>query len=175
MGQMVLFDDDDDDMQVSWVDSSLKNVYTGLLVDCNREQPFLYNVDVELPDFFERSWLEDDLNLRILKEIDGLVPSPIGLISPEDDSVVLSIKEISSGAKALMMCNMVDGVVLSSTLFGDNCADLLLEVCRYKSVKLVVEHVLHFDEKLFRGYSVTTGRSYTDYREFVLECLRNIP
>lgn len=92
----------------------------------------------------------------------------------DDETNIFSINDISSGSKALMLCNMFDNVVIWGPLFGDNCTDILLEICREKSIKVVAEHLLEFNDEHFRGYSITKGRMYENYQEYIRECLREL-
>ncbi len=158
INKLTLFDDDD--VSISWIDENLVDVYKGLIIDFNTEQPYLLNADMEFPEFFEPSWLENELNRRILREIDNAEICPLGIMDLDDETNIFSINDISSGSKALMLCNMFDNVVIWGPLFDDNSTDILLEICNKKTIKIVAEHLLEFNAEHFRGYSVKKGRMY---------------
>lgn len=47
INKLTLFDDDDD-VSISWIDENLVDVYKGLIIDFNTEQPYLLNADMEI-------------------------------------------------------------------------------------------------------------------------------
>lgn len=169
MGEMKLFDDDEEIIP-DWINTELSNVYKGLIIDFCKDQPFLFNVDMEFPELFEPSWLKDAMNIRILREIDNAEVCNSGICDRDDKEIVFSINEISSGAKALMICNQYNNVVIWGPLFGDNCTDILLDICERKTIKIIQEHFLKFNKDTFSAFSQRLQREYRDYDEYRHEC-----
>lgn len=170
MKEMKLFDDNEI-LLPDWINQQLKDVYSGLIIDLNKEQPFLFNVDVEFSELYEPSWLRNEMNLRILREIDNATLCPSGVCDLNDNEITFSIYEISSGAKALMICNEFDNVVIWGPIFGDNCTDILSDICKNKTVKIIQEHYLQFNCEKFKAFSQLLQREYKDYDEYRHECL----
>ena len=165
---MKLFDDDE--IIPDWITPEFSNIYNGLIIDLCKDQPFLFNVDMEFPELFDPSWLDDEMNLRILREIDNAEVCSLGICDIDDKDIVFSINEISSGAKALMVCNQYDNVAILGPLFDDNCTDILLEICERKTIKIIQEHFLKFSKDKFRAFSQHLQREYMDYDEYRHEC-----
>lgn len=168
MGEMKLFDDGE--IIPDWINSDFSNIYKGLIIDLCKDQPFLFNVDMEFPELFKPSWLNDAMNLRILREIDNAEVCAFGICDRDDKEIVFSIDEISSGVKALMVCNQYDNVAIWGPLFDDNCTDILLEICKRKTIKIIQEHFLKFSKDKFKAFNQLLQREYRDYDEYRHEC-----
>ena len=169
MGEMKLFTDDDEIIP-DWINPKFSDIYNGLIIDLCKEQPFLFNVDMEFPELFDPSWLKDAMNIRILREIDNAEICSSGICDRDDKEIVFSINDISSGAKTLMVCNQYDNVAIWGPLFGDNCTDILLEICERKTIKIIQEHFLKFNKDKFRAFSQRLQREYKNYDEYRHEC-----
>lgn len=169
MEEMKLFTDDDEIIP-DWINPKFSDIYNGLIIDLCKEQPFLFNVDMEFPELFDPSWLKDAMNIRILREIDNAEICSSGICDRDDKEIVFSINDISSGAKALMVCNQYDNVAIWGPLFGDNCTDILLEICERKTIKIIQEHFLKFNKDKFRAFSQRLQREYKNYDEYRHEC-----
>lgn len=89
--------------------------------------------------YFNNSYTEEWLDAwaeRVIREVDsseliseGMVKSPV--LGP------ITIREISSGAKALITMNADDSVISNANSCGDNCAALLAELSRKKTLRSI--------------------------------------
>ena len=70
-----------------------------------------------------------------------------------------------------MICNEFDNVVIWGPIFGDNCTDILSDICKNKTVKIIQEHYLQFNCEKFKAFSQLLQREYKDYNEYRHECL----
>ena len=77
-----------------------------LKIGYGRPDDCIYAVDLEFEEQFEYSWLKNAINIKILNEIDNAIVTPIGIQDKDNEDILFSIFEISTGAKALMLCNM---------------------------------------------------------------------
>ena len=134
----------------------------------------LTHIDMEFDGQFEYSWLNDPMNIRILREIDNAEMCSFGIRDITDTDIIFSIFDISTGAKALMLCNMRSSTALYSTAFGDNCTSLLLEIAEYRDITIYLRHLLNFPEDKFKAYSLVQHRIYNDYADFCCEAREEI-
>lgn len=65
---------------------------------------------MEFDEEYNSSWLQNELNIRILEKIDNCYLDSDGLHDKDNPEIVFSIKEISTGAISLMICNMCENV-----------------------------------------------------------------
>lgn len=142
-----------------------------LYIGYGHPDDIFFYVDMEFDELYESSWLSDARNIRILNEIDNCHIGIDGLHDNDDDKIIFSIKDISSGAKALMICNMCDDVKIWGSIFGDNCTVLLQEIAREKDIYIYLQHILEFsNEEEFEAFSLLKNRKYKNYDEYGLEC-----
>lgn len=91
-------------------------------------EDIVMKVDSYFDGMYEPDWFypEDDLIKRIVKEIDGCEINGMNVISPVFNSI--SVRDLSGGAKTLIMMYRLDDFCTDLTVLGGNCEDLLLEV-----------------------------------------------
>ncbi len=106
----------------------------------------------------------------MIREIDsselvseGLVQSPV--LGP------ITIREISSGAKALITMNADNTVISNANSCGDNCAALLAELSRKKDFEIYLAYPMNFGSLEFDMYIVRDGAICHNAREFEKEYL----
>lgn len=109
--------------------------------------------------YFNNSYTEDwldDWAKRVIKEIDnselissGIVNSPV--LGP------ITIREISSGAKALIIMNADGSVISNANSCGDNCAKLLAELSRRKDFSVFLAYPMDFGKYMFDMEIARTG------------------
>ncbi|MBQ5849930.1 MAG: DUF4869 domain-containing protein [Lachnospiraceae bacterium] len=114
-------------------------------------------------------WL-DEWAKRVIKEIDnselisdGLVQSPV--LGP------ITIREISSGAKALITMNSDDSVISNANSCGDNCADLLAELSLKKDFGIYLAYPMKFRDLQFDMCIARDGAICHNAKEFEKEYL----
>lgn len=146
-----------------------------LYIGYGHPDDIIFYVDMEFDELYSPDWLKNKLNLKILNVIDNCHLASDGLHDNDDDNIVFSIKEISSGAKALMICNMCSDVKIWGSIFGDNCTNILQDICCNKDIYIYLQHILKFyDHEDFQAFSLLKNRVYQDYREYCLECSQEV-
>lgn len=141
----------------------------------------MVKVYFELPDeeiistskYFNNSYTEewlDDWAKKVITQVDnselvseGLVKSPV--LGP------ITIREISSGAKALITMNSDDSVISNANSCGDNCAGLLAELSKRKDFSIYLAYPMKFGEYKFDMQIVRTGKICHMAGEFEKEYL----
>lgn len=115
--------------------------------DEGKEMPFIQVVDNYFNDYYKPEWLTNDLAKQIIKDIDksdvvgpNLIQSPVlGLIPPST---------LSTGTKAVLLMQNLDGCRIWATCAGDNCAKWILKVAETKEVHIYLAHMMDFDEEV---------------------------
>lgn len=142
-----------------------------LYVGYGHPDDIYFHVDMEFDELYESSWLKNEMNLRIIKEVANCHLECDGLHNNDFEDWIFSIKEIPTGAKALMICNMCDDVKIWGSIFDDNCTKILQELARVKDICIYLQHILEFSDKEgFEAFSLTKNRKYESYGEYELEC-----
>ena len=123
--------------------------------------------------YFNNSYTEEWLDQwaeRVIREIDGselvsegMVKSPV--LGP------ITIREISSGAKALITMNADDSVISNANSCGDNCAALLAELSRKKDFALYLAYPMNFERLEFDMCIARDGAICHNAEEFEREYL----
>lgn len=129
----------------------------------------MFYIDMEFEELYEPYWLKNERNLKILRDIDNAMLCQSGLCDIDETDRTFSIYEISSGAKALMICNMQEKTIIWGTIFSDNCAELLLEIAEERDITIYLEHLLLFNPKQFKAYSLVNNKYYDSYAEYIIE------
>lgn len=129
-----------------------------------------------IDDYFNMNyldeWLEDDLVKQMIKDVDksevlsaNCIQSPVlGQIPPT---------KISGGVKALILLLMQPELEIYATSCGDNCAKWIISISKMHDIKIVLEHVMHFETD-FEGYCLDTDteiHTLNDYRGCLIQCL----
>lgn len=131
-------------------------------------------IDMEFDGLFEYDWLQNDMNKRILREIDNAIEGPLGIVDLDDPTRMFKIYDISSGAKVLMLCNMSESIKIYSSVLGDNCTPILLEIAKYRDITVYLRHLLQFPEDKFIAYSLKQSRKYHDYADYCKEVRKEL-
>ncbi len=132
-----------------------------------------FYIDLEFDTLFRMEWLEDEMNQRILREVDHCIYNGFRMQDLED-GYTFAIDDISTGSKALMLVNELEDIQIWGTAFGDNCLNLLLQMAEKKDITIYLQHAPGFEKENFRAFSLLLGREYTSYGEFLSECIREI-
>lgn len=141
----------------------------------------MVTVYFELPDdeiistskYFNNSYTDewlDEWAKRVIREIDsseliseGMVKSPV--LGP------ITIREISSGAKALITMNADPTVISNANSCGDNCAALLAELSLEKDFSIYLAYPIKFEDAVFDMKIARTGQICHRAEEFEKEYL----
>ena len=132
-----------------------------------------FYIDLEFDTLFCMEWLDDEINKRILKEVDNCEFNGVRL-QDLTDGYTFAIDDVSTGAKALMLVNELEDIQIWGTAFGDNCLDILLELAEKKEITIYLQHLPQFDRDKFKGFSLIKNREYFNYQEFLFECIEKI-
>lgn len=106
---------------------------------------------------YDDNWMQDEIVKEIVKDIDGseilgngVVSSPVlGLITPKD---------ISGGAKMLILILHDDEHVFNATMCGNNCAKWLLKLGELKDITVNLKYIMHFPDEEFSINVLNTGK-----------------
>ena len=67
-----------------------------LRIECGCPDTCIWDSDLYFEEEFELQWLQNPLNLRILREIDHAVPCAFGMQDIDDEELIFPITDISS-------------------------------------------------------------------------------
>ena len=96
-------------------------------------EDFIYDPDMYFNNTYDEKWITSDIARKIIKDIDksevlgeNCIESPIlGQISPKD---------LSGGAKTLMLIYNNPNLVINASACGDNCVKWLLQMAEEKDI-----------------------------------------
>lgn len=123
---------------------------------------------------YEETWLDSQFARKVIKEVDksevicgsAIESSVLGPISPKD---------ISTGAKALILLECLDDVVMNGERLGDNCWSFVFELANKKDIHIALYHFLDSDympEKI-EFFLENTGELWSGgFMDFLLLCER---
>lgn len=118
-------------------------------------------------------WLDDEMNQRILREVDHCEFNGFRMQDLEE-GYTFAIDDISTGSKALMLVNELDDIKIWGTAFGDNCLDLLLQMAEEKKdITIYLQHVPGFQKKKYVD-SLTKCDFRDKNRDFIQDPLTRI-
>lgn len=95
-----------------------------------------FYIDLEFDTLFRMEWLEDEMNQRILREVDHCIYNGFRMQDLED-GYTFAIDDISTGSKALMLVNELEDIQIWGTAFGDNCLNLLLQMAEKRILQSI--------------------------------------
>lgn len=123
--------------------------------------------------YFNNSYTEEWMDgwaKRVIKEIDnseliseGMVLSPV--LGP------ITVREISGGAKALIIMNADGSVISNANSCGDNCASLLAELSKKKDFEIYLAYPMNFEGLDFDMCIANDGAVCHNAEEFEKEYL----
>ena len=80
----------------------------------------------------------------------------------------MSARDLSSGAKALILLANCPGLIVSGDRMGDNCVPFLMELAKEKDISITLCHIMHFDlEESFEFYCIPQNKVIRDFGEFL--------
>lgn len=128
------------------------NIYFGDMEDA------VYDPEAYFEFEWEKSWIEDDFSVQMIKDIDksdviagGIIDSPVlGLIPPE---------RLSGGVKTLILINNVPKRIFNASFCGDNCAKWIVEMGKNKDITINLNHFMDFQDLEFDAH-VLNGDEY---------------
>ena len=131
----------------------------------------LHNVETFFKNQMEYSWLESDIAVKIIEDVDkSIVESPqcirsevLGQIPPT---------RLSGGTKALLLIWNVDDRIVNASNCGDNCAKWLLEFSKQKDIKINLNHIMDFGQGDFEIEILNSHQLVHNMKEYVIEAVK---
>ena len=131
----------------------------------------LHNVETFFKNQMEYSWLESDIAVKIIEDVDkSIVESPqcirsevLGQIPPT---------RLSGGTKALLLIWNVDDRIVNASNCGDNCAKWLLEFGKQKDITINLNHIMDFGQGDFEIEILNSHQLVHNMKEYVIEAVK---
>ncbi len=131
----------------------------------------LHNVETFFKNQMEYSWLESDIAVKIIEDVDkSIVESPqcirsevLGQIPPT---------RLSGGTKALLLIWNVDDRIVNASNCGDNCAKWLLEFGKQKDITINLNHIMDFGQGDFEIEILNSHKLVHNMKEYVIEAVK---
>lgn len=118
---------------------------------------------------YEDEWFEDTLVKDMVLDIDNsIVESPHKVVSPVLGDI--SILDISTGVKALILIYKEPENEFWATACGDNCAKWIKRFGDMMDITISLEHFMDFGDNHFDCKDADTGE-VMDYYQFMLNKL----
>lgn len=119
------------------------------------------------------SWFEDPFIRHICKVVDNTDVVSAGQMSNPTFGEI-NCKLLSQGCKNCILAYKTDRVI-NSTMMGDNCGPILMEIAAMKDLTITLKHLFDFSHvKNFSALILNTGqmvRSYDEYLDVALDYL----
>ena len=118
-----------------------------ILGKCDKEN-YISDPNMYFDNTYDDAWITSDIGKKIIKNIDktdvlenGTLMSPVlGGITP---------RELSGGAKTLMLINFEHEMIFNASACGENCAELLLEITEDKDRIVRLGYPMYIDREIF--------------------------
>lgn len=115
---------------------------------------------------YEDEWFEDPLVKEMVQDIDNsIVESPHKVVSPVLGDI--SILDISTGVKALILMYKEPENEFWATACGDNCAKWIKMFGDMMDITISLEHFMDFGDNHFDCRDADTGE-VIDYYQFMI-------
>lgn len=138
------------------------NIYFGNYDDA------VYDTNTYFNNTYKDSWITKDLSMQIIKDIDksdvidgNSIKSPI--------FNVMSPKQLSGGAKTLILVANNRNKVFNVSTCGDNCAKWLLKIADEKAITVNLRHIMNFGNNEFKIKIKNTNKIVKNMEELVKE------
>lgn len=138
------------------------NIYFGNYDDA------VYDTNTYFNNTYKDSWITKDLSMQIIKDIDksdvidgNSIKSPI--------FNVMSPKQLSGGAKTLILVANNRNKVFNVSTCGDNCAKWLLKIADEKAITVNLRHIMNFGNNEFKIKIKNTNKIVKNMEELIKE------
>lgn len=143
-----------------------------LYISFQRSENTIDGVDAYFDYNYLDEWFDNDMVRKMILAVDksevksaSCIESPVlGQIPPA---------KLSGGVKALILMLMQPELEIYATSCGDNCAKWIVTISRMQDIKIVLRHLMNFDED-FEGFCLDTDtpiHTLDDYGRCAIRCL----
>lgn len=116
----------------------------------------IYNTSIYFKNTYESEWIESDMAVKIIKDIDKsevlggeCISSPVlGQIPPE---------RLSGGTKTLLLILNEPDQIFNASTCGDNCAKWILEIGKQQDITINLRHMMDFGKDTVFDIVVKNG------------------
>lgn len=140
-----------------------------LTVYLGRDYVFMKNKVSDVSGYFDNSydkeWFNSDFAEKVVEVIDG-VKHLSGDVFINERFGAITARELSSGAKALILLNNMPELLISGDRMGNNCVPFLVELASIKDIKITLCHVMQFP-KGFEFYCIPFNKKIQSEDEYL--------
>ncbi len=132
----------------------------------------IYNTSVYFDNSYLDSWITDDFAKKVLKSVDKATV----LSAQAVDSKVLGVipvKNISGGAKTLLLIKNEPNRIFNASTCGDNCAKWILEIAKKsgKDITINLHHIMDFGDSEFEIEILNRNVIVHNMKELVVQAV----
>lgn len=128
----------------------------------------VYDTNTYFNNTYKDYWITKDLSMQIIKDIDKSdVIDGHSIKSPIFN--IMGPKQLSGGAKTLILIANDHSKIFNASTCGDNCAKWLLKIADGKSVTINLRHIMNFGNKEFKIRIKNTNKIVKNMEELIKE------
>lgn len=133
----------------------------------------IYNAPQYFNNVYLDSWLEDDLNQRMIRSVDKAEVLGPNAVSTKALGIIPPTR-LSGGVRTLMLIHMVPDQVFNASNCGDNCARWILEIARHQDVTINLRHIMDFGNRGFHIHVLNDDTIATNMGELAQTAARYV-
>ena len=139
------------------------NIYFGDMPDA------IYNTSLYFDNAYLDSWITDDFAKKVIKSIDKGTVLSSGAVDTKALGVI-PVKQISGGAKTLILIYNEPKKVFNASTCGDNCAKWILKIAQLhkEDITINLRHLMDFGEKEFCIRILNNDTVVHNRKEYIL-------
>ena len=138
----------------------------------NRTDKTVIDVDTYFNWNYEEIWLDDPMVRKMIEDVDKSIVISSKCIESDALGQITPLL-LSGGVKALILLLKEPKLEIWATACGDNCAKWILKIAEMQDIRIVLEHVMHFESD-FEAICVNDGKKISylnDYRDCIFKYL----
>lgn len=126
----------------------------------------IYNSDIYFKNQFNREWMRDELNRKMIQDVDqSTVADDFSIESPVLGNI--SPFMLSGGVKTLILMHECPDKVFNASNCGNNCARWIVKLAREQDFNMTLHHIMYFGKRRFQFYILNTGEIVNNMSEFL--------
>lgn len=139
------------------------NIYFGDMPDA------IYNTSLYFDNAYLDSWITDDFAKKVIKSIDKGTVLSSGAVDTKALGII-PVKQISGGAKTLILIHNEPRKVFNASNCGDNCAKWILKIAQMhkEDITINLRHLMDFGEKEFCIRVLNNNTVVHNMKEYIL-------